>query len=443
MARIQAYTHSTLRYLKNKESVWAGLIALPGSINRLKMKKRLDIQLWGILSVAFLSVCSCDRTDDTDSFMPSSGRPITFTAMESPLWPDLTKGPVESVSDLLGDGFCIWGSWIKDPLDKVIYGEDYYLEGQNGAVFGQSGSVVTATDENGDEKFDQDDDSWTYAPQQEWYRGYYSFAAVLPASALSEDSISGRHYSHAEASTEFTYTSGTMTGVTYNNRLTLDFPNDRFVLGGMSVSGTRLPESSQPDLMYALSEVDNSANKADDVSLEFVHTCSRLSISVSVNDPSKTMSIQRITLYGILNSIPTPLEFTRTVQIEEYGTESPTENVTHTENFTSRLAQAAMDSDEYRSTQSSPFAVFNRPEGDGEDAVLWDVRGSDPDKPSAVRLVEDLIVFPGTLSTDNQLTIKVEYISGEDLLTTFVKLSSGEWLPGKNYAYVFQADYAS
>ena len=56
---------------------------------------------------------------------------------------------------------------------------------------------------------------------------------------------------------------------------------------------------------------------------------------------------------------------------------------------------------------------------------------------------EDLIVFPGILSTENQLTIKIDYISGEDQLTTFVKISNGEWQPGKSYTYMFQADYAS
>lgn len=393
--------------------------------------------------MVLLALCSCERADEKESPMPSSGRPITFTASECSVWPDLTKGTIGSVADLLGDGFCIWGSWTKDPLDKVIYGEDYYSGMQNGAVFGESGTIVTATDKNSDGKFDQKEDSWTYEPQQEWYRGYYAFAAVLPASSLSDEKITIRHFSHSDASTEFFYTNGTVTGVTYYNRITLDFPDDRFVLGGKAVSGTRLPASSQPDLMYALSEVDNSANEAGDVSLEFIHTCSRLNIALAVNDPSKTMSIQKITLYGLLNAIPTPLEFARTTRIDDYGTAFPTETVTNIENFSSRLEEAADSPEEYRSTQSSPFAVFNRPEGDSEDAAQWDIEGSDPDNPTSVCLVKDLIVFPGILSTENQLTIKIDYISGEDQLTTFVKISNGEWQPGKSYTYMFQADYAS
>lgn len=381
--------------------------------------------------------------DKTDSLTTSGGRPITFTASESTVWPDLTKGVIGSVADLLGDGFCIWASWTKDPLDKVGYGEAYYSNGKNGVVFGDEGTIVTATDMDGDGEFIQAKDAWTYAPKTEWYRGYYAFAAAIPASSFSSSTISGSHYNYGDSSTEFTYTDGVMNGITYRNRLTLDFPDNLFILGGNSVKGTRLPDSSQPDLMYAFSEVDNSQNDAGDVALDFQHTCSRLSISIAVNDPSRTMSIQKITIYGLLNSIPTPLVFSKITSINNIGTDAPGQTVTSTDNFSLRLSEAAASPEEYRSTLSSPFAVFSRPEGDSEDAARWDVKGSDTENPTAVRLVEDLIVFPGALSMENQLKLKIDYISGADQLTTFIKVSNGEWLPGKNYAYTFQADYTS
>ena len=91
----------------------------------------------------------------------------------------------------------------------------------------------------------------------------------------------------------------------------------------------------------------------------------------------------------------------------------------------------------------NPFAVFNRPEGEGDDALKWDVKGSDPDNLLAVRLVEDLLVFPGQLSASNQLKIKIDYKSGDDLLTTYIKVSEGELKAGRSYAYSFWANYSS
>ncbi len=379
---------------------------------------------------AMLCLSSCGG-DDHPAEGQGTGRFITFTAVEDSAWPAATKGALSGVGDLLGDGFGIWASWTKDPLDKVVYGEQYYYDGFNGAVFGESGTMVTAADTDGDGKFVQAKDSWTYSPQQEWYRGYYSFAAVIPASIFSDGGVEGSHYSHSQTSAEIAYSNGVVTGVTYNNRLTLDFPDDLFVLGGHSVSGTKLPASAQSDLMYAFAEVDNSGNAAGDVKLQFTRTCAKLSILLSVNDPDVTMSIQKITIYGLLNSIPTPLEFTRV---------RTAANSTDGSNYPDMLATAA---EEHRSTLDNPFAVFNRPEGEGDDALKWDVKGSDPDKPVAVRLVEDLLVFPGELSASNQLKIKIDYMSGADLLTTYLKVSEGEWQAGRSYAYSFWADYAS
>ena len=343
-----------------------------------------------ILASLAVMIClgSCER-DDAPAEGQGTGRFISFTAVEDSVWPDVTKGSVSSVGDLLGDGFRIWASWTKDPLDRVIYGEEYYLNGVNGAVFGESGTTVTAADTDGDGEFVQTKDEWTYSPQQEWYRGYYSFAAAIPASAFRKtDGAAGTHYSHSDTSAEPTYSDGKVTGVTYNNRLVLDFPDDRFVLGGNQVNGTKLPLSVQPDLMYAFTEVDNTGNDAENVELEFNHTCSKLSIQLSVNDPDMTMGVQQITVYGLLSAIPTPLEFTRT---------TTSGKSTETSNFSAMLEAAAESPKEYRSTLDDPFAVFVRPEGEGEEAAKWDVKGSGPDEPVAVRLVEDLIVFPEKL----------------------------------------------
>lgn len=386
-----------------------------------------------ILTVLAAMIClsSCGR-DDVPAEGQGSGRFITFTAVEDSVWPGITKGAISSVGDLLGDGFMIWGSWTRDPEDDVKYIDDEYSTGKNGIIFNYSGTQVIATDKNEDGKFDQADDVWMYEQAREWRRGYYSFAAAIPASAFTINEISGSHYSQSDASTEFTYSSsGMVTGVTYKNRLTLDFADDQYVLGGKSVSGTRLPSSAQFDLMYAFCEIDNSMNDAGDVRLDFEHLCSKLSIQLSVNNPAKTMSVQKITIYGILNSIPTPLEFTRTTTAEKSS---------ETSNFSASLADAAADPETYRSTQESPFAVFTRPQEEDEEAEKWDVACDELGNPVPVRLVEDLIVFPGTLSDDNPLRIMIDYNSGGEPMRFFVKIASGEWEAGKTYTYTLKAD---
>ncbi len=385
-----------------------------------------------ILTVLAAMIClsSCGR-DDVPAEGQGTGRFITFTAVEDSVWPGITKGAISSVGDLLGDGFMVWGSWTRDPEDDVKYVDDEYSSGKNGAIYNYEGTVVTATDENEDEEFNQDDDVWSYGPAKEWRRGYYSFAAAIPASAFGDNKLSGAHYSQSDASTGFTFSaSGAVEGVTYNNRLTLDFPDDLFVLGGKSVSGTKLPSSAQADLMYAFCEIDNSGNDAGNVALDFEHLCAKLSIELSVENTSKTMSVQKITIYGLLNAIPTPLEFTRTVTAAKTAEHS---------NFQDMLDAAAEDPETYRSTQESPFAVFTRP-GDSDKAEKWDVACDESGNPVSVPLVEDLIVFPGALSEDNPLRIMIDYNSGDEPMRFFVKTVKEVWEAGKAYTYTLKAD---
>jgi hypothetical protein len=182
--------------------------------------------------------------------------------------------------------------------------------------------------------------------------------------------------------------------------------------------------------MYAFCEIDNSGNDAGNVALYFEHLCAKLSIELSVKNTSKTMSVQKITIYGLLNAIPTPLEFTRTVTAAKTAEHS---------NFQDMLDAASEDPETYRSTQESPFAVFTRPE-DPDKAKKWDLACDESGNPVSVRLVEDLIVFPGALSEDNPLRIMIDYNSGDEPMRFFVKDASSKWEAGRTYTYTLPAD---
>ena len=360
------------------------------------MKNNLHILncVSAILAAWAIVVClsSCERDDAPLSDAQGSGRVISFTAAESSEWPDITKSPINSVGDLLGDGFIVWGSWTKCP-DDDSYWVGEYSSGVNNAVFGEDGTEVIATDKNGDKKFIQTNDAWVYSPEKEWYKGYYTFAAAMPASELKENGITGTHASEVEFEDS---------EAVYTNKLTLDFPDDVFDLS-----------TSQIDLMYALSTQDNSLESANQVSLDFDHICSKVNVSIAVYDPlgdDRPLEINSIMVYGLLNSIPTPLEFTSTGN-----------------NVSTRIASATD-----RSTQDDPFYFSNKG---------WDIEASSLEMPAGEMLIRNLLVFPGALSSENPFKLRIDYqnLSNEEK-SVFVKVTSGEWLAGKTYSYTFQVD---
>ena len=347
-----------------------------------------------ILAAWAIALClsSCERDDAPLSENQGSGRTISFTAESSSEWPDITKSPINNVGDLLGDGFIVWGTWTKCP-DDDSYWVGEYSNGVNNAVFSTAGTEVIATDKNGDNKFVQTNDAWVYSPEKEWYKGYYTFAAAMPASELKENGITGTHASEVEFEDS---------EAVYTNKLTLDFPDDVFDLS-----------TSQIDVMYALSTQDNSLESANQVSLDFDHICSKVNVSIAAYDPAgddRTLDINSIMVYGLLNSIPTPLEFTSTGN-----------NV---------ATQIAESSD--RSSQEDPFYFSNKG---------WVVESSSQESPQGELIIKDLLVFPGSLSTANPFKLRIDYqnFSNEEK-SVFVKVTSGEWLAGKTYSYTFQVD---
>ena len=173
--------------------------------------------------MTLLMVVSCEREEAKASGVP--GRIISFSAEDRSVWPDMTKAAIGSVGELLGDGFIVWGGWTKCPDDDSYWVGDY-ASGENNAVFGEAGTKVTATDKNNDGKFNQSQDAWEYAPEREWYKGYYTFAAAIPASALAKNSITGTQTSNVSFEND---------EPVYTNRLTLNFPDNTFDLSSTQI----------------------------------------------------------------------------------------------------------------------------------------------------------------------------------------------------------------
>ena len=348
-----------------------------------------------------LCLGSCGHDDAPLSGTQGSGRLITFSAAEDQsVWPDMTKAAIGSVGELLGDGFIVWGSWTKCPNDDSYWVGDY-AGGENNAVFGEAGTKVTATDKNNDGKFNQSQDAWEYAPEREWYKGYYTFAAAIPASALAKNSITGTQTSNVSFEND---------EPVYTNRLTLNFPDNTFDLS-----------STQIDLMTAFATQDNSAENAGQVKFQFDHICAKLNVSLAAHDPTGndgTLEVQSIMVYGLLNSVETPLEFTQTV------TQTVTQN---TSNVTDQIA-ASTD----RSTQDDPFHLADKG---------WTIPSSTLEDPEGEKLFEELLVFPGTLSADNPLKLRIDYKNvNNETKSIFVKVTQGTWEAGHTYSYTFQAD---
>lgn len=348
--------------------------------------------------MTLLMVVSCEREEAKASGVP--GRIISFSAEDQSVWPDMTKAAIGSVGELLGDGFIVWGSWTKCPDDDSYWVGDY-ASGENNAVFGAAGTKVTATDKNNDGKFNQSQDAWEYAPEREWYKGYYTFAAAIPASALAANSITGTQTSNVSSFEN--------DEPVYTNRLTLNFPDNTFDLS-----------STQIDLMTAFATQDNSAENAGQVKFQFDHICAKLNVSLAAHDPTGndgTLEVQSIRVYGLLNSIESPLEFTQN-------------NAQNTSNVTDQIV-ASTD----RSTQDDPFYFANKG---------WEIPSSTLEDPEGERLIEELLVFPGTLSADNPLKLRIDYKNvNNETKSIFVKVTQGTWEAGHTYSYTFQADLSA
>jgi hypothetical protein len=360
--------------------------------------------LMSLLLGLSLVMASCQREDN-----PSEGT-VNATPIElspSGEWSDLSRGVIEGLDDLTGDGFVAWANWTKDPEDESIFTNDY-SSGVTNLVFGEHGTKVYATDGNGDGHLD----TWYYTPKRYWQRGTYTFAAALPATAFNASCVKEESDATGTAN---------ITGVISNDGsdiLTLSKGSEGFILGGLSVSGIKPDDDAQLDLMYAFSSrVDNKDESANVVSLYFTHAFAQIGIKLT-SDTDKELHVKNIKIYGIHKYAESPLLLMDDIE-------------QNTISLRSRLADAG------KSTLDNCFAEFIRPEG--EDGEMWDIVSGDI--ANAVQLVKELIVFPEVLSTENPLKIRITYNDGAPTDKHLdATVSSGSWEAGKVYTYTLSAD---
>ena len=182
----------------------------------------------------------------------------------------------------------------------------------------------------------------------------------------------------------------TSAGEHFANTLTLDFSEDGFDLA-----------ETQTDLMYAFSNIDNSDADATTVRLDFSHAFASLDIRITHNGAK----IRSVSLYGIHDRITGHLQL----------------NDSDNGNLTELLLNASV------STENAPYyyAQFD----DGQDYV-----------DETITIVDDLLVFPETLSINTSLAIKFElqYSGKNEVL--YARVTEGEWTPGSTNVYVIEVD---
>ena len=381
---------------------------------------------------------SCEQADINIPTASDEIKPIRFTTQSE--WPDITKAPVTGLGDLLNDGFIVWGAWAKDPDDQSYFIGDYST-GVNGSVFGTSGTLVSAVDGDENGVFAPNEggseDTWVYESERNWYRGYYSFAAILPASTVGngvDDIVKSATLTSSFAKTG----TGDEVQISYTNALTVTFPTNGLVLGGHNiVKDVEAPEADNKDLMFAFQTEDNSDNKSDNVSLNFSHAFAKLGINFLANDHKKIPFVTKVTLYGLYTSA-TALTLTQETTIENYR--SDTEN---------KSVETTFDVQGTISTEMEPFAVFTMPDG----------HFTEDDTPGDMTLVRKLVVLPQYLAAqgDNQshpLYIKIDYRKEiepesesndpprytDETYSYTITLDHGTLEPGGNYVFSFLVD---
>lgn len=308
---------------------------------------------------------------------------------------NLTKGVIEDVSDLEGDGFIVWATWTKDKDDNSIFTNNY-ADGFYENVFGDGGTKVIRTQ-----------GVWKYSPPKYWHRGIYTFAAVLPASTFN---ATYSDYTPAELTNPYgTYTGGVVT----NEDNTLSY-NPSVITLHLGEEGYDL-SAEQDDIMVAYYNVDNRSENApqttNGVSLNFKHQMSLVTIKgASINPNTDGIQIDEITVYG--NSAKT---YGDMVFSYDGSTVSADFDVTGT------------------TDENNVYKTFTEPSKTDDTKYDWQlVRPTDDGTPVYDVLVPELIVFPESCT----FTIVVKYTESGISKTRIGTLTSS-WEAGKKYTYNF------
>ena len=313
-----------------------------------------------LISVAFIS---CER-EDMERPDEQNGRPIEFVVESE--WPEMTK----AASTI--NAFKVWGNWTKDPNDISN------TSGIQEAVFGTTGAAVN--------KYGN---TWVLTQDADWFQGYYNFAAVSPS-----------FLSGSQAATFNMVTVGEQNVQRYTNLLTLDLGDE-----GLDLSST------QTDLMYAFSCINNSSNDADAVSLMFKHAFARVTVKLGYTESEPT--VNSFIIYGIHTRINGELKFR--YEQTGYGVSAVRTNI---DNITELLSEGEV------STEAAPYYTGNSFTSADDEIIL----------------VDNLLVFPETFSNTCYLGIKMNVTIDGQTKDVYANVTSGEWVSGESYVYKLDAD---
>lgn len=346
--------------------------------------------LYIFIALSFLlSVVSCDQKDELSSSVQQNERLISFTTEN--VWDGMTKTVIDEVEDMkAAGGFRVWSTWNPDSAGEGVY---YYDD----VVFGTSGTLVSSEGPGS---------PWVCQEEKEWVTGYYNFAAVFPYE-LAED---GTHTSFFNKSLNEDHTI-----LEYSNMITLDLGDD-----GLTLATTKEDKANQVDLMYAFSNEDNSHDQASSVNLSFNHAFTLLDIRLVTADKtsfaSNLISVTKVKLYGIHDTIYGQLKLA-----QEYKDE--TERLSS--NIKELLAEASVSTswNPYYSADYSPMSGFNYSQ-------------------NTLSIVDDLLVFPESLSKTTSLKILVELHNMRTGVKKeiFAQVVEGDWISGSHKVYELPLD---
>lgn len=246
-------------------------------------------------------------------------------------------------------------------------------------IFGTEGTLVS---------YVEDTDIMMPHKSAMWHRGYYAFTAIYP------DSFAGT------ATSTFSKTTGNETVLNYSDVLTIAFGD-----------GFNLAEE-QTDLMYAFANANNSRNQASSVTLSFQHAFAALDVRLTHNGAR----VSKVSLYGIHETVTGDLQFT-------HRSNGDSKTAVVTSNFGDLLTGAPV------STAVDPYYEAEYTQGQG--FTYTD---------ETIAIVDDLLVFPETLSVTTALTIAVELqYNGQSKVFT-ATIDDGEWTSGGTYVYKIVVD---
>lgn len=276
-------------------------------------------------------------------------------------------------------GFVVLGAW------KLGSEADH-------SIFGGNGTEVRYAE------------GWNYSPMCYWKEGLYDFAAVMPSSLLKA--------THKHTSTSAEGTATISMDATTHKSLTLDFGE-----GGYDLS------AGQHDIMVAYSSADNSDRKMGtvvdgslkQVSLDFKHQLSLVSIKAATTEPRTDMYIKKIEVYGNSKATTGDIVFTYTGDIVFTYNESKITSTYTTTGVTSA---------------TNPYKTISPSNADD-----WKL----PAGGASNTLVPELLVFPEVCD----FTIAVTYADRYGKEFTGKGTISADWAAGKKYSYSFTVSLES